>query len=116
MTEQTNAPSIDLGATSDFIADVYKKAGMLNPHENPTELVGLALGGIAALSAVYLDIAKTLRRIDGSLVTIARAQEGMLNVAVTDINEIVKETIEKGIDDGVKKATTERSFIGRVPD
>lgn len=116
MTEQTKVSRINIAETENTLVSLLATLGKLDPDADPTAFVGLAAGIFAAHSSIVFDIAKSLRGIEGALVTIAQAQEGMLQVALTDVNEIIKETIEKGVDEGVKDAINKRSFIGRVPD
>lgn len=78
--------------------------------------LAFAINAANTITGALLDLARSARESRDALVTIARAQEGMLQVALTDVNEIIKETIEKGVDEGVKDAINKRSFIGRVPD
>lgn len=75
-----------------------------------------AINAANTITGALLDMARSARESRDALVTIAKAQEGMLAVAVADVNEAIAQAIEKGVDDGVKDAMNKRSFIGQTPD
>ena len=99
---------LDLDAVQTNVAELLTTASNLNPDTNPTEIVGLVCGALTALSAVYFDMARSLRRT-------AVAQEALVTIANADLEQIINENIEKGLDAAVEKRQSQRSFIGKPP-
>lgn len=109
MSDGPNANfEVNLDGMQQRLAGLYQQAQTLNPDTNPTEVVGLITGALSALSFVFIDTAKSLRRI-------AIAQERLVAIAEADLSEIVNDAIKEGVDKGVEERLSTRSFIGKPP-
>lgn len=107
--EQPKSNAIDLDGAQDRLGAIFEAVAKLNPDANPTEVVGLLSGAIAGLSFVFIDLAKSMRKT-------AEMQARLVAIAEADLTEIVNDAIKEGVDKGVEKRLSQRSFIGKPPD
>ena len=99
---------LDLDAVQTNVVEILKAASELKAEANPTAVVGLVCGALTAMSAVYFDMARSLRRT-------AVAQEELVTIAKLDVEQIINDNIDKGLDDAVDKRLSKRSFLGKGP-
>jgi len=99
---------MDLDEINEAITTIFNEVAAIGDDLAPANAITMFAAVMSGFSQIAVDMAKSLRRT-------AEAQEALVTIANADLEQIINENVEKGIDEAVTKRQSQRSFLGKAP-